>query len=186
MILLSRDWEPWTRDPNVKFLFDDAMKLMRVEITKEIVKCFADHESTTPSSISASKISRWLRRIAMFASKRWRKPPPSSIAPLATGNLRSSCPSPTFASRFPSSTNSSSAMPAPTPERGLAFWVPSRQPCAHLLELVSMGLMATALTTTTRMMGRGSSIPRPVTRSRVRSIPLLLPFAMMLISLVRV
>jgi hypothetical protein len=77
--------------------------------------------TTTPSSISASKISRRRRRIAMFASKRWRKPPPSSIAPSATGSLRSSRPSPTFASRFPSSTNSSSAMPAPTPERGLAL-----------------------------------------------------------------
>lgn len=32
-------------DPNVKFLLDDAMKLMRVEITNEITKCFADHDA---------------------------------------------------------------------------------------------------------------------------------------------
>ncbi|XP_008665848.3 uncharacterized protein [Zea mays] len=32
-------------DPNFKPIFEEAMKMMRVEITKEISKCFADHDA---------------------------------------------------------------------------------------------------------------------------------------------
>jgi hypothetical protein len=170
-------------DPNFKPIFEEAMKMMRVEITKEISKCFADHDAVVNQHfadfvVAAEHNNARDTSLEEAASKfdhtfsNWQPEIEASVADISLEISK-------LYKFFDHDAREHSGF-----QPGVLGTESTS--ARHLLDSASTGLVATAPNLITRMMVLGSTTPRPITRSRVRmTLPFLL-LTMNSIELVRI